>query len=309
MAAGSGVAGAAPARPTRIRLGRLWLEWGRRTYIMGVLNVAPDSFSGDGVTDLAAARARAHAMVSEGADIVDVGGESTRPGAVPVPVAEELRRVLPVVEALAEELGVPISVDTRKAEVAQQAVRAGAAMVNDVSALRSDAEMAAVVAGAGVPVVLMHGFGMPRGGAETQDDPDIMAGIARFLRERIALAAGSGIRLDHMLVDPGFGFGKTVQQNLELLRRLHELRILGYPIVIGTSRKGTIGHVLGGLSPQDRVEGTAATVAAAILHGADVVRVHDVKAMVRVARMTDAIARPTVWQPSGTVDPREQGQD
>lgn len=282
-------AGASQARPTPIRLGRLWLGWGRRTFIMGVLNVTPDSFSGDGVTDVAAARTRAHEMVAEGADIVDVGGESTRPGAVPVSVAEELRRVIPVVEALVGDLHIPISVDTRKAEVARQALRAGAVMVNDVSALRSDPEMAAVVAEAEAPVVLMHGFGMPRG--EAQEETGIMASIARFLRERIALALGSGIRLDHILIDPGFGFGKTVPQNLEVLRRLQELQILGRPIVIGTSRKGTIGRVLGGLPPEDRVEGTAATVAASILHGADVVRVHDVRAMVRVARMTDAVVR------------------
>lgn len=284
-------------RPTPIRLGRLLLDWGRRTYIMGVLNVTPDSFSGDGVTDLAAARTRAREMVAEGADIVDVGGESTRPGAVPVPAAEELRRVIPVVEALVGDLHIPISVDTRKAEVARRALRAGAAMVNDVSALRSNPEMAAVVAGAGVPIVLMHGFGTLRGEAEAQGETDIMVDIARFLRERIALAVGSGIRRDHILIDPGFGFGKTVLQNLEVLRRLQELQVLGRPIVIGTSRKGTIGRVLGGLPPEDRVEGTAATVAAAILHGAEVVRVHDVRAMVRVARMTDAIARQTFGSP------------
>lgn len=282
-------AGASELRPTPIRLGRLWLGWGRRTFIMGVLNVTPDSFSGDGVTDVAAARTRAHEMVAEGADIVDVGGESTRPGAVPVSVAEELRRVIPVVEALVGDLHIPISVDTRKAEVARRALRAGAVMVNDVSALRSDPEMAAVVAEAEAPVVLMHGFGMPRD--EAQEETGIMASIARFLRERIALALGSGIRLDHILIDPGFGFGKTVPQNLEVLRRLQELQVLGRPIVIGTSRKGTIGRVLGGLPPEDRVEGTAATVAASILHGADVVRVHDVRAMVRVARMTDAVVR------------------
>jgi len=284
-------AGTPQTRPRPIRLGRLVLEWGRRTYIMGVLNVTPDSFSGDGVTDLAAAGALARDMVEQGADIIDIGGESTRPGAVPVPIPEELRRVIPVVEAITGELGVPISVDTRRAEVARHALQAGAAMVNDVSALRSDPEMAAVVAEAEVPVVLMHGYGMTRAEAEEHEETDIIVDIASFLHERTALAAGAGISRDHILIDPGFGFGKTVRQNLELLRRLQELQVLGRPIVIGTSRKGTIGRVLGGLPPTDRMEGTAATVAASILHGADVVRVHDVKSMARVARMTDAIAR------------------
>lgn len=290
-------AGTSQPPPTPIRLGRLLLEWGRRTYIMGVLNVTPDSFSGDGVTDLAAARARAHEMVAEGADIIDIGGESTRPGAAQVPVAEELRRVIPVIEALAGKLGVPISVDTRKADVARESIRAGAVMLNDVSALRSDPEMAAMVAGAEVSVVLMHGSRTPHSEAKEPDEPDIMATIMRFLRERIALAVRSGIRRDRILIDPGFGFGKTVQQNLDVLRRLQELRTLGQPIVIGTSRKGTIGRVLGGLPPKDRVEGTAATVAVAILNGADIVRVHDVRAMVRVARMTDAVVRQRFGSP------------
>lgn len=272
-----------------LEVGALRLEFGRRTYIMGILNVTPDSFAGDGVTDVDIAVARGRALMAEGADILDIGGESTRPGAAPVPLEEELRRVIPVVNRLAHEVGAPMSVDTRKAEVARQALRAGAAMINDVSALREDPEMARVVAEAQAPVVLMHG-----GPAQTQgapDDRDIIAEVWRFLAERIEAAVGTGIRRDRILIDPGFGFAKSVKQNLELLRRLGELRGLGQPIVIGTSRKGTIGKVLGGLPVEERLEGTAATVAVAVMQGVDIVRVHDVRAMARAARMTDAIVR------------------
>ena len=256
---------------------------------MGILNVTPDSFSGDGVTGVEEAVARGNAMLAEGADILDVGGESTRPGAIPVSLEEELRRVMPVVASLVGELGAPVSVDTSKAEVARQALRAGAAMINDVSAMGMDPEMPAVLAEAGVPVVLMH---MGKGAAESAaTGGDILAEVKRFLAERIDTAVRAGIARDRILVDPGFGFGKTVSQNLELLRRLGELRELGHPVVISTSRKGTLGKVLGGLPVEERLEGTAATVAVAITQGVDIVRVHDVGAMVRVARMTDAIVR------------------
>lgn len=275
--------------PAPLRIGRLCLEFGRRTYIMGVLNVTPDSFAGDGVMDVDAAVARGRAMLAEGADFLDVGGESTRPGAEPVSLEEELRRIMPVVERLVGELGAPVSVDTKKADVAGRALRAGAGMINDVSALRADSEMAAVVAEAQVPVVLMH-MGTS---ARDQGSPgrDIIAEVREFLAGRIEAAVSAGISRDRILIDPGFGFGKTVKQNLELLRRLGELRALRQPIVIGTSRKGTIGKVLGGLPVGQRLEGTAATVAVAIAHGADIVRVHDVRAMARIARMTDAIMR------------------
>jgi dihydropteroate synthase len=278
-----------PAPSIRIR--DLTLEWGRRTYVMGVLNVTPDSFSGDGVMDPAAAVARGGELLAAGADIVDVGGESTRPGARPVSPEEELRRVIPVVEALARASGAVVSVDTTKAEVARQALAAGATIVNDVSALRADRAMATVVAADGAPVVLMHGYEgastwPPRAGAG-----DIVAEVMAFLRERVEFAVAAGIPRGRILVDPGFGFGKTVAQNLELLRRLGELRALGMPILIGPSRKGTLGRVLGGLPPQERLEGTAAAVTAAILGGADVIRVHDVRAIARVIRMADAIAR------------------
>jgi dihydropteroate synthase len=228
-------------------------------------------------------------MLAEGADIIDVGGESTRPGAISVPLEEELRRVIPVVDRLVEELGAPVSVDTRKAEVARQALRAGAGMVNDVSALRADPQMAAVVAEARVPVVLMHMGVRPT--EQEQADREIVTKIRVRLAERIEAAVAAGIPRERILIDPGFGFGKTVKQNLELLRRLGEFRALGQPLLISTSRKGTIGKVLGGLPVEERVEGTAATVAVAIVQGVDIVRVHDVRVMVRVARMTDAIVR------------------
>jgi dihydropteroate synthase len=274
-----------------LQVGRLRLELGRRTYTMGILNVTPDSFAGDGVMELEAALTRGRMLAAEGADILDVGGESTRHGAEPVPLAEELRRVIPLITRLVGELGAVVSVDTTKPEVARQALRAGAAMINDVSALRGDPQMAMVVAEAQVPVVIMHGWGMPWRIPQNSVSRDILHEVRAFLTERIEAAVAVGIALDRILIDPGFGFSKTVQENLEILRRLGELRSLGRPIVIGTSRKGTIGKVLGGLPVNERLEGTAATVALAIAQGADIVRVHDVQSMVRVARMSDAILR------------------
>lgn len=277
------------ATPVPLQIGRRLFEWGSRTYIMGVLNVTPDSFSGDGIMDVVKPVARGRLLAAEGADILDVGGESTRPGARPVPLAEELRRVIPVVEALAGELDIPISVDTMKAEVARQALRAGAAMINDVSAL-GDPGTAAVVAAARVPVILLHGYQRP---APTTSQPmDVVDQAKAFLSERIRAAVAAGILRERILVDPGFGFGKTIEQNLEVLRRLSEIRSFGRPVVIGPSRKGTIGRVLGGPPVDERLEGTAAAVAVSVMHGADIVRVHDVRAMARVAKMTDAIVRP-----------------
>jgi dihydropteroate synthase len=206
-----------------------------------------------------------------------------------VPVSEELKRVLPVVERLAADRGVTVCVDTTKAEVARRAVRAGAAMINDVSALRGDPEMTAAAAETGVPVVLMHRRTEPRDA--TAGAGDIVSEVVAFLQERVEAAVKDGVSRERLLIDPGFGFGKTVAENLELLRRLGEFRALGLPVVIGTSRKGTIGRVLGGLPVSERVEGTAATVAVAITQGVDIVRVHDVAVMTRVARMTDAIVR------------------
>jgi len=256
---------------------------------MGIVNATPDSFSGDGVVAPDAAAALGRRLLAEGADVIDVGGESSRPGATGVPVAEELGRVVPVIERLAGDRGMTVCVDTTKAEVARRAVRAGAAMLNDVSALRGDPEMTAVAAETRVPVVLMHARSEPR--RPTAGAADIVAEVLSFLEERIEAAVAGGVSRERLMIDPGFGFGKTVQENLELLRRLGEFRVLGLPVVIGTSRKGTIGKVLGGLPASERLEGTAATVAVAITQGVDIIRVHDVTAMVRVARMTDAIVR------------------
>jgi dihydropteroate synthase len=272
-----------------LRLGALTLEWGQRTFIMGVLNVTPDSFSGDGVLDVPEAVDHARQMLAEGADVIDVGGESTRPGADPVPVEEELRRVLPVVQVLVRDLGAVVSIDTQKAEVARRGLKSGAAMINDVSALRTDPAMAAVIAAHRVPVVLMHGYGETM--APSVSTGDVMAEVVEFLRDRIEFAVAGGIPRESILVDPGFGFGKTVEQNLGVLRHLGNLRVLDQPIVIGPSRKGTIGRLLGGLPVDDRVEGTAAAVVVSIMQGADMIRVHDVHAMARVARMTDVLSR------------------
>jgi dihydropteroate synthase len=235
-------------------------------------------------------------MIAEGADIIDVGGESTRPATFrteePLEVEEERRRVLPVIEALAGRFPeVPLSIDTYKAVVAREAVAAGAVLVNDISALRADAAMAATVAELGVPVCLMHLLGMPKAIPAKPEYRDVVAEVAAHLRERAEVAEAAGVARAEILIDPGIGFGKTVAHNLELLRRLREIVAVGYPVLVGTSRKSTIGKVLGDLPPEERIEGTAATVALAIAAGAAVVRVHDVKEMVRVARMSDAIVR------------------
>ena len=276
--------------------------WGARTYVMGILNVTPDSFSGDGLlrrgAAVEAAVAQARAFVEAGADILDVGGESTRPGAQPVPAEEEAARVVPVVAALKRAFPqVLISVDTSKAAVAERALDAGAGMVNDVWGLRADPRMAAVVARYRVPVVLMHNrAARPQvqerlgGRYVAVAYEDVVADVRRELLQSVALAHRAGIPDSHIILDPGIGFGKTVEQNLALVRRLREIRTLGYPVLLGVSRKSFIGYTLD-LPPEERLEGTAAAVAIGIAHGADIVRVHDVAFMVRVARMADAIVR------------------
>ena len=264
-------------------------HWGRRTYVMAVLNVTPDSFSGDGVgTDIAAAVAQAKEFAKSGADIIDIGAESTRPGASPITQEEELRRLLPTLAAVRRAVSLPISVDTYKSSVAKAALAAGADIVNDVWGLRRDPLMASVVSNANAPVILMHN----QQGTEYRDlVPDVFASLAVSVR----MAQEAGIPRDHILIDPGFGFGKTAADNLEILRRLDEFRALKLPLLIGTSRKSTIGLVLGLPMGERRIgelmDGTAATVAIAIAKGADMVRVHDVAAMARVARMSDAIIR------------------
>ena len=275
-----------------LRCGPHHLPLGDKTYVMGIVNVTPDSFSGDGVGgSLDAAVHQAERMVADGADILDVGGESTRPSAEEVPLEEELRRVIPVVAALAERFPVPISVDTYKSAVARGALRAGATIINDISGLRFDPAMASVAAEAGAAVVVMHIQGTPRTMQQNPHYDDLMTEVCDYLQASTAIAEAAGIPREQVVLDPGFGFGKTVEHNLELLRRLRELTSYGQPVLIGTSRKSTIGKVLGGLPPEERVEGTAATVAIAIMNGADIVRVHDVKEMARVAKMTDAIVR------------------
>jgi dihydropteroate synthase len=265
------------------------LAFGRKTYVMGILNVTPDSFS-DGGRWLDPDRAVRHgrSMLRDGADLLDVGGESTRPGSRPVPAREECRRVVPAIERLAAE-GALVSVDTSKAAVAREAFRAGAKILNDVTALRGDRAMARLAARAGAAVVLMHMKGTPRTMQKNPRYGDVVKEIVEFLREMLKIALRAGIARDRILLDPGIGFGKLPEHNVEILRRLDEFRSLGRPLVVGTSRKSFIGHYLGGRRVDERIPGTAATVAASILRGADVVRVHDVREMVDVARMTDLL--------------------
>jgi len=257
---------------------------GERTLVMGILNVTPDSFSDGGLyLDPGKAMARAQEMVAEGADLIDVGGVSTRPGHTPVPAEEEWRRLAPALGRLAQTVEVPISVDTWRAEVARRALETGAHLINDQWGLQADPDLARVAARYGAPVILMHN-------QEHREYRDLMGDILRFLRRGIEIAESSGLTRDRLIADPGIGFGKDTEQNLEVLHRLPELRSLGLPILIGTSRKSVIGNTLG-LPVEERLEGTAATVALGIAFGADIIRVHDVKAMVRVARMTDAVVR------------------
>lgn len=270
--------------PEPLQLGPHRFEWGSRTYVMGVLNVTPDSFSGDGVwPDRAAALRLAERHAADGADLLDMGGESTRPGATPLDAEEELRRVVPIIEALAPRLPIPISIDTTKAVVARAAIEAGAMLVNDISGFRHDPLMASVVAETGAAAVLMENG---RGFAYT----DLISDISARLEESIAVAMVAGVPRARLIVDPGLGFGKIAAQSLEIVRRLTEFRRLGLPLLAGPSRKGTIGRVLG-LPVEERLEGTAAMAAIAIANGADIIRVHDVRAMTRVARMADAIVR------------------
>jgi len=288
------------------------LEWGRRTYIMGILNITPDSFSGDGLLLgeppangegwLAAVLLQARQFMEAGADILDVGGESTRPGAQQVSQEEELQRVLPVIRMLRDQLDVLISVDTYKAPVAEQALKAGAHLVNDVWGLHADPDLAGVAARYRAPVILMHNRSSwahaeirERLGGRYVGIPyeNLLEDIRRELLESVAVAHAAGIPNEHIILDPGIGFGKSVEQNLELIDRLDEICSLGYPVLLGPSRKSFIGYTLD-LPPDQRLEGTAAAVAIGIARGADIVRVHDVRYMVRVARLADAITRRQV---------------
>ena len=295
-----------------LQIGNQTFNWGSRTYVMGILNVTPDSFSGDGLLSplpagrgvrgegIEAALQQAKEFLVNGADILDVGGESTRPGSQPVSVDEEMERVIPVIEGIVKEFPETlISIDTYKAQVAEEAFKAGAHILNDVWALRADPELASVAAKYNTPVILMHNRSNPTSvevraqlgnaymGSEYQN---LMEEVKRELLVSVELARKAGIKDSHIILDPGIGFGKTREHNLELINRLDEIRALGYPVLLGPSRKSFIGFTLD-LPPDQRLEGTAATIAIGIARGADIVRVHDVKEMARVAKMTDAIVR------------------
>lgn len=279
----------------RLRLPSRALLLGERTLVMGVLNITPDSFS-DGGKFLDTETAVSHALEieREGADILDIGGESTRPGSVAISAGEELTRVLPVLKKLRGKLEIPISIDTRSAAVALAAIEAGAEIINDISALRHDPQMAAAARSSRVPVILMHMRGEPRTMQQGPFARDVMKDVSNGFREALRRVQHAGIRRSQILLDPGIGFGKNYRQNFEILARLPELSKFGAPIVIGTSRKAFIGAALGNLPPDERIWGTAATIAASIFGGAHIVRVHDVAQMAQVAKMTDRIlaARP-----------------
>jgi dihydropteroate synthase len=267
----------------------------QKTHIMGILNVTKDSFADGGLYfDKTSAIERAVQMVEEGADIIDIGGESTRPGSEPVNEAEELRRTIPVIEVLAKKISVPISIDTYKSEVAKRAIEAGASMVNDISGLRFDLNMPEVIAHYRLPVVIMHIKGTPKDMQRSPFYPALITEIIDYLSEGIRLAIQAGISEDMIIVDPGIGFGKTYEHNLEIIKNLSAFTRLKKPILIGVSRKAFIGKILGDLPVTDRLEGTAAAVAISIMNGANIVRVHDVKEMVRVARVADAIKKMSI---------------
>lgn len=280
------------------------LEWGSRTFVMGIINVTPDSFSGDGLLSqpdaVRAAVAQACRFVQEGADILDIGGESTRPGSQPVDAEEEMQRILPVIRAV-RQLGLPVilSVDTYKARVAEAALQAGADWINDVWALRGDPELAAVASDHHAPIILMHNRSKPNDAALDRrlggryvgaQYKDLLGEIKQELLESVESALSAGVEKGRIILDAGIGFGKTVNQNLDLLNRQDEICSLGYPVLLGPSRKSFIGYTLDA-PPDQRLEGTAAAVAVGISRGVDIIRVHDVAAMVKVARMTDAIVR------------------
>jgi dihydropteroate synthase len=295
-----------------LQVGKHTFTWGSRTYVMGILNVTPDSFSGDGLLSpsprglgvrgegVSPAIDQAKDFLSNGADILDVGGESTRPGSQPVDADEEIERVIPVISAIAKESPDSlISIDTYKAKVAEEAFKAGAHILNDVWALRADPELAFVAAAFRVPVILMHNRSNPAsvevreqlGNAYTGSEyENLIEDVKRELLVSVELAKKAGIEESHIILDPGIGFGKKREHNLDLINRLDEIRALGYPVLLGPSRKSFIGFTLD-LPADQRVEGTAATVAVGIARGADIIRVHDVKEMARVAKMTDAIIR------------------
>jgi dihydropteroate synthase len=274
------------------KIARGSLAYGKRTLVMGVLNVTPNSFS-DGGQFLSVDNALIHAiqMIADGADIIDVGGESTRPGAKPISEAEELRRVVPVIEGLTAKGAMPISIDTTKAVVARAALEAGAQIVNDISGLRFDEQLADEVAAAGAGLVLMHSRGTPETMQRLSPETDILSAVTNRLRDSIAVAERHGVRREAIAIDPGIGFGKTGEQNIELIAKINRLvqEFPEFPIVVGTSRKSFIGRLLGDAPVNQRLHGTMATVSAAVLRGAHIVRVHDVKAAVETVKIADAV--------------------
>ena len=274
---------------TKYKFGAVEYDLTARTYIMGILNVSPDSFSDDGhFSDPEDAVRHALEMIEQGADFIDVGGESTRPGSEPVPFDEELRRVIPVIENLAKLTDIPISIDTYKSTIADRALDVGAVIVNDISGFHFDSIIADIIAKHNASAVIMHIKGTPKTMQENPQYDDIVEDICDYLHESINLAERKGI--EQMIIDPGIGFGKTIEHNLEIIRRLKEFQRLGYPILVGPSRKSFIGKILD-LPVGERLEGTAAAVAASIMKGADIVRVHDVKQMKRVVTVVDAIVK------------------
>ncbi len=274
-----------------IKAGQHTINIGERTYIMGILNVTPDSFSDGGdFVDIDKAIAHAKQMVDDGADIIDIGGESTRPGFAEVSEKEEIQRVIPIISRLSKEINVPISVDTYKAKVAEKAIQAGATIINDIWGMQKEPDMAKVAAIYKVPIILMHNQ------LGTEYSVDIMEAMCMFFNKSIDMGLKAGIKRENMIIDPGVGFGKTSEQNVVVMARLGELNDLGCPILLGTSRKSFIGKILD-LEPKERVDGTVATTVMGIIQGVDIVRVHDVKENARAAKVTDAVVRG--WKSNG----------
>lgn len=261
-----------------------------KTYIMGILNVTPDSFfDGGKYSDRDRAIARAFQLIEEGADIIDVGGESTRPGSSPVTIDEELKRVIPVIEEIAKRVEIPISIDTYKSKVAEEAINAGASIINDISGFRFDPEMPYIAAKYDTPVVLMHIKGTPKDMQKNPQYDALIPEIIEYLRTSIVIAKNAGVRDDKIIIDPGIGFGKLPEHNLQILRDLKVFSLLGKPILIGVSRKSFIGKILDDAPPEARLEGTAAAVAVSIINGANIIRVHDVAYISKIVKVVDAI--------------------
>lgn len=279
-------------------------DWGTKTYVMGIVNVTLDSFSGDGLMQdgpayIERAVEQGRRMEADGADILDIGGESTRPGSMPVSLEEEIARIMPVIKRLTKEVKIPLSIDTYKAEVARRAIDAGASIINDVWGGKMEPEILEVAAEKDVPIVLMHNRSQPKDAVQEEklggryvgiEYNNLLADVKDELQQLVNTALLAGVRKEHIIVDPGIGFGKTVAQNLEIVRRLGELKSLGYPILVGPSRKSFVGYTLD-VPPEERLEGTLAAVTLCIEKGADIVRVHDVKETNRTRRFTDAVVR------------------